>query len=245
MASERLSRRALLAVIVVAITSLALDRVFGRDGISVSNGGRLAVETVSLPDPKREGDVSVEEAIANRRSRREYGDVALERDELSQLLWSMQGVTEDLTGHRAAPSAGGLYPLELYVILGDPGVEGLEAGIYQYRHRAHELALLERGNVQADLRAAAVDQEAVELAAIDVVVAAVDERTTQKYGRRGELRYVPMEAGHAGENLYLQAEALALSTVSIGAFSDERVRDILQLPENERPLYIFPVGVRS
>ena len=84
-----------------------------------------------------------------------------------------------------------------------------------------------------------------ERAALDVVVTAVDERTTGKYGERGERRYVPMEAGHAGENLYLQAESLGLATVSIGAFDDGRVRDLVGAPENHRPLYVFPVGKRA
>ena len=129
--------------------------------------------------------------------------------------------------------------------MGDPGVGDLDAGVYHYRPVTHELDLLERGDRRADLQAASIDQEAVGRAPVDVVVCAVDERTTRKYGERGEWRYVPMEAGHAGENLYLQAEALGLSTVSIGAFDDGRVRSLVGAPADQRPLYVFPVGARA
>ena len=124
-------------------------------------------------------------------------------------------------------------------------MEGLDVGVYRYEPDGHHLTLVEPGDVQAELRAAAVDQDVVERAALDVVIAAVDERTTAKYGERGARRYVPMEAGHAGENLYLQAEAHGLSTVSIGAFDDGRVREIVRAPEHHRPLYVFPVGTRA
>ncbi|MFA9518655.1 SagB/ThcOx family dehydrogenase [Halopenitus sp. H-Gu1] len=241
------SRRTVLTLLAVAGLSLVLALVFGAFRIVRTDGGNReqAVESVSLPTPSGESDVSVEEAIANRRSRREYDENALSRRELGQLLWAAQGVTERTTGYRAAPSAGALYPLEVYVVVGTPGVDDLGSGVYHYRPENHELARRKTGTVQSELRAAAVDQEFVEEAAIDIVVCAVDERTTGKYGERGRKRYVPMEAGHAGENLYLQAEALGLATVSIGAFSDDRVRDVVEAPSDQRPLYVFPVGGRQ
>jgi SagB-type dehydrogenase family enzyme len=247
MPPERPSRRTILTLLVVAGLSLALDLVFGAFRIVRTDGGERwqAEGSVPLPAPRGESDVSVEEAVADRRSRREYGDRALDRRELGQLLWATQGVTDRVRGFRAAPSAGALYPLEVYVVVGSSGVEGLESGVYRYRPGRHELGRGRTGDVQSELRAAAIDQEFVEDAAVDIVVCAVDERTTQKYGERGEQRYVPMEAGHAGENLYLQAEALGLATVSIGAFRDDRVRDVVAAPASQRPLYIFPVGGRA
>ncbi|WP_254522046.1 SagB/ThcOx family dehydrogenase [Natrinema caseinilyticum] len=209
MLSERLLRRTTVSGLAAGLASLIPGR-----GNAGARGDRLHrvredAEAVSLPPPETDGDSSVERAIANRRSRREFAATPITRRELSQLLWAAQGITEPESGHRAAPSAGALYPLEVSVIVGDPGVDGLDAGVYRYRPTPHELALRGRGNVQAELRAAAVDQGAVERAAIDVVICAVDERTTREYGKRGRLRYVPMEVGHAGQNLSLQAEALA------------------------------------
>ena len=247
MALERPSRRTILTLLVVAGLSLALDLVFGAFRfVRTDDGAEWSVEeSVTLPRPRERSDVSVEEAIAGRRSRRAYSDRALDRGELGQLLWATQGVTNRDKGFRAAPSAGALYPLEVYVVVGSPGVEGLESGVYRYRPGRHELDRGRTGNVQSELRAGAVDQEFVEEAAVDIVVCAVDERTTRKYGERGRQRYVPMEAGHAGENLSLQAEALGLATVSVGAFRDDRVRDIVEAPADQRPLYIFPVGGRA
>jgi SagB-type dehydrogenase family enzyme len=236
-----------LTLLGVAGLSVLLDLAFGAFRIVRTDGGDgwAADETVSLPTPRGQSDVSVEAAIADRRSRRTYADRPLTRRELGQLLWATQGVTDRASGYRAAPSAGALFPLEVYVAVGAAGVEDLESGVYRYRPQRHDLGRGDTGDVRSELRAAAVDQAFVEAAAVDIVVCAVDERTTPKYGERGRRRYVPMEAGHAGENLYLQAEALGLATVSVGAFADDRVRDILGAPANQRPLYIFPVGGRA
>ncbi|MFC4247336.1 SagB/ThcOx family dehydrogenase [Natribaculum luteum] len=245
MTLRRLLRRTTVSGLAAGIVSLLL----GRGNASARDDSPLQVregiETVSLPPPETDGDVAVERAIANRRSRREYAATPITRRELSQLLWAVQGITDPESGYRAAPSAGARYPLEVYVVVGDPGVDGLDAGVYRYRPEPHDLALSARGNVQAELRAAAVGQEPVGRAAIDVVICAVDERTTREYGERGRLRYVPMEAGHVGENLYLQAEALDLSTVAIGSFRDRRVRTLVDASPDCRPLYIYPVGARA
>lgn len=244
---ERPSRRTIVTLVVAAVLSVLLNLAFRPFRIvRTGDDGRWQVtESVSLPPPSRDSDISVEKAIENRRSRREYGERTLERRELGQLLWAAQGETNRMSDFRAAPSAGALYPLELYVIVGTPGVEGLKSGVYRYQPSGHEVIPGKTENVQPQLQVAALNQEAVEKAAIDIVVCAVDERVTGKYGDRGKQRYVPMEAGHAGENLYLQAESLGLSTVAIGAFRDDSVRNILGAPANQRPLYIFPVGVRA
>jgi SagB-type dehydrogenase family enzyme len=206
-------------------------------------------ESFALPRPRTaEGDKQVAEAIADRRSRREFGPGPLTSAELGQLLWAGQGITKRRpTGvdFRAAPSAGATYPLELFVVVGDPGVDGFDAGVYRYDLHEHALELIRTGDVQSELEQVAVDQEWVGAAALDIVVTGVDERTTRRYGRRGRLRYVPMEAGHVGENIYLQAESLGLSTVSIGAFRDAALRDLLDVPDSHRPLYIYPVGQRA
>lgn len=243
---ERPSRRTILALLVVGAVSLLVDFVFGEVGVLRTDGGESPTgATVSLPSHHAGGDVSVEEAIGDRRSRREYGDRPLELQELAQLCWAAQGMTDRASGHRAAPSAGALYPLELYVVVGTPGVADLDSGVYRYRPGNHDLVRERTGDLQSRLRDAAVEQDHVGAAAVDLVVTAVDERTTGKYGERGSARYVPMEAGHAGENVYLQAESLGLATVAVGAFADDRVREIVGAPGNQRPLYVFPVGARA
>ena len=195
-------------------------------------------ERIVLPEPRYESKVSVEEALLKRRSVRDYTGEALTLPEVAQLLWAAQGITEP-TGKRTAPSAGALYPLEVYLVVGS--VEGVTPGIYRYQPLQHELVKVCAGESRAALAEAALHQESIEQGAIDIVIAAVYERTTSKYGNRG-VRYVYMEAGHAAENLYLQAEAMNLGTVVIGAFSDEPVKQVLNLPEDEEPLYIMPVG---
>ncbi|MDR7419992.1 MAG: SagB/ThcOx family dehydrogenase [Armatimonadota bacterium] len=184
--------------------------------------------------------MSLESAIARRRSTRAFADAPLALADVAQLLWSAQGVT-DQEGHRAAPSAGALYPLELYLVVAR--VEGVSPGVYRYIPARHALELVRAGDVRSRLMAAALDQTCVGAGAAHLVFSAVYERTTAKYGERGT-RYVHMDVGHAGQNVYLQAEALGLGTVAVAAFDDARVREILGLPGNEHPLYIMPVGRR-
>ncbi len=176
--------------------------------------------------------------MLGRRSVREYADLPLSLEEVSQLLWAAQGITSDWGG-RTAPSAGALYPLEVYLVVGS--VDNLGVGVYKYQPQEHALVRVGDGDVRAELASAALRQSFVAEAAVDIVIGAVYERTTRKYGDRG-VRYVHMEAGHAAQNIYLEVVALDLGTVTIGAFSDELVMDILDMPESEVPLYIMPVG---
>lgn len=196
-------------------------------------------ETIQLPSPEHESDTSVEEALLSRRSVREYRDQPLGLAELTQLLWAAQGITDQNRGFRTAPSAGGLYPLELYVVIGD--VEGVAPGIYKYRPPAHDLVRVGQGDVREQLSDVAVEQRWVEEGAAVIVFAAVYERTTEKYGDRG-IRYVHMEVGHAAQNVYLQAVSLDLGTVFVGAFFDEDLKQLLHMEETETPLGIMPIG---
>lgn len=197
-----------------------------------------AARTIELLKPKLSGDISLEQLLQKRRSVREYRPESLVLTELSQLLWAAQGIT-DRRGYRTAPSAGALYPLELYVVSGD--IRSLPRGIYQYSVKKHELRPVLQQDVRKALARAALHQSCVRDAAMVVVIAAVYDRTTSKYGRRGR-RYVFMEAGHVAQNLYLQAEALGLGTVTVGAFDDNRVAAVLNLPENVAPLMLMPFG---
>ena len=196
---------------------------------------------IILPEPRYDSDVSVEEALLKRRSVRSYTDEALTLPELAQLLWAAQGIT-DPSGKRTAPSAGALYPLEVYVVVGS--VENVAKGVYKYKPHQHELIKVLDGEQREALSQAALGQQSVAHGAADIVITAIYDRTTGKYGDRGA-RYVYMEAGHAAQNVYLQAAAMNLGTVVIGAFYDDRVKEVLNLPEDEEPLYIMPVGRKT
>ena len=194
--------------------------------------------TVDLPQPRLRGVVSLEEALLNRRSVREYSEAPMTLVEVSQLLWAAQGLTSDWGG-RTAPSAGALYPLELYLVAGN--VSGLPPGVYKYQPVLRRLVLIKEGDLREPLARAAVNQTWMKDGAIEIVVAAVQDRTTVKYGERG-VRYVYMEAGHAAQNVLLQATALDLGATPVGAFYEDQVIELLDMPGNEAPLYIIPVG---
>ena len=155
-----------------------------------------------------------------------------------QLLWAAQGVTSS-AGERTAPSAGALYPLEVYLVAGS--VDVLPAGVYRYRPQKHALRVHLAGDRRRELGEAALGQTAVSKAPAVLVVVALYARTARKYGVRAE-RYVHIEAGHVAQNVYLQAQVLGLGTVIVGAFEDDAVRSALELPQTESPLALLPVG---
>lgn len=217
--------------------SSILTVLFATDSSPANNPSH---EPIKLPQPMYTSKTSVEKALQERRSIRDYQKLPITLSELSQLLWAAQGISGS-GGRRTAPSAGALYPLEVYAVIGN--VTGLSAGIYLYNPHKHELAGIAAGDSRAALCKAALGQTPVKNAAAVLVFSAVYERTTIKYGERG-IRYVHMEAGHAAQNVYLQAVSLDLGTVVIGAFHDEQVRTVLRLSGQEQPLYIMPVGKR-
>lgn len=200
-----------------------------------------AAPGVALPQPQVDGDMAVERALSLRRSTRDFAGDPLELGDVGQLLWAAQGVTS-ASGGRTAPSAGGLHPLEVYLVAG--AVAGLPPGMYRYRPGAGDLQLLGRGDLRADLAEAALGQAAITAAPASLVLAARPERTAAKYGDRAD-RFVALEAGHAAQNVYLQAAARGLGTVSIGSFGDDAVRSVLGLPDREVPMYVMPVGRTS
>ncbi len=204
---------------------------------------------IKLPSPQLKGKVSLEETILRRRAVRRYRREPLDLSQLSQILWSAQGIT-GTREFRAAPSAGATYPLEIFVFVGKQGViaseakqapEELQAGIYHYEAASHSLSLHNPADLRPDLARATLDQEFIIDAPVDIVICALYHRTSYRYGRRGE-RYVHIEVGHVGENIHLQAVALGLATVEVGAFHDEEVRKVLGVEEQIKPLYIMPLG---
>jgi len=173
-----------------------------------------------------------------RRSARSFSDRPLTLIQASQLLWAAQGI--NFKGHlRTTPSAGALYPLETYLVAGN--VEKLAAGCYRYDSNEHQLEVISDKDVRSDLCTAALGQSYVADAPALILLTAVYSRMMPRYGDRG-VRYAIMEAGHAAQNMALQAAALSLGTVAVGSFDDEAVTGIMNLPEGEAPLYILPVG---
>lgn len=194
---------------------------------------------VDLPVPAKDSETSIEEALLRRRSVRDYTGEPLTLSEVSQLLWAAQGITAPAWGGRTAPSAGATYPLEVYLVVGD--VKNLPVGVYRYEPEGHRLVRVLESDKRVELSRAALGQAWVREGAVSIVFSAVYERTTRRYGDRG-IRYVHMEVGHAGQNVHLQAVSLNLGTVVVGAFHDEEVKRVLNLPDDEQPLYIMPVG---
>jgi len=192
-----------------------------------------AQNEIALPEPKTKGVMSLEESIAKRRSVRSYRSKKLSLQQISQLLWAAQGVTDTNRGLRAAPSAGGMYPLEIYLVKDD--------GIFNYKYDRHSLEKISGKDVRSNLVVVAWNQIFIQQAPVSVVICAVRSRVTDRYGARGDM-YVDIEVGHAAENLHLQAVALGLASVPVGAFDDGKVRKILGLPRNVEPIYIIPVG---
>jgi SagB-type dehydrogenase family enzyme len=193
------------------------------------------LKEIQLPAPIKAGKMSVEEAILNRRSERDFIDQDLDWAVVGQLLWAAQGITAKRLGYsfRAAPSAGALYPMEIYLVN--------KEGLFHYVPAGHKLEVLGDADLRGALAGACLGQASVREAAIDIVICAVYQRVTGRYGQRG-IRYVDIEAGHIAQNVHLQAVALGLGSVPIGAFDDQRVSDALSLPDEQEPLYIIPVG---
>jgi len=226
-------------------------------GVSKNEGNSVGLTktddaplTYILPSPKTDGKVSVEKAMAVRRSHRNFQNRELSAEQLSQILWAAYGITEVSNnrptlrgGFRTAPSAGARYPFEIYAVVGK--VTGIEPGVYRYIADGHKMVQTMDKDVREELCAAALGQTMVKEAPVTIFYSAIYERMTERYGDRGRERYVCMDLGHSAQNIYLQAEALHLGTCAIGAFTDRRVSELLRLPEKEEPLYMMPVGYKA
>jgi SagB-type dehydrogenase family enzyme len=193
--------------------------------------GQAAGEVVKLPAPRTSGGLAANEAIATRHSVRDFRRDALTWAQIGQLLWAAQGITHD-QDKRTAPSAGALYPLEIYAATAD--------GLFHYIPKRHEARRVADRDVRREIRRAALDQDALDAPAV-FAFAAVPSRTAQRYGDRA-LRYVHMEVGHAAQNLLLEAAVLGLGAVPVGAFDDVELQRALHLPVGQIPLYLVPVG---
>lgn len=201
----------------------------------------FAQKAIQLPAPDTESGMSVRKAIYERRSVRGYENTPLTIEQVSQLLWAAGGETIDgITGPtRAYPSAGASYPLEIYLVAGN--VEGLDAGLYHYNWKDNTLSVMEKGDLRAPLAKAAYGQGMITAAPATIVVTAIYEKATSRYGDRGRTHYVPMDAGHLGQNVHLEAHNLGLGTVMMAGFKEKEVADVLKGVEGT-PVYMMPVG---
>lgn len=215
---------------------MALERTFIVLFTAFPMMTQTAEKMIRLPAPVLKGGVTVEEALNRRRSIRDFAETPLSLREVGQLVWAAQGISYS-PNRRTSPSAGATYPLVLYLVVNR--AENLDPGVYRYHPEEHGLTSLKTGDVSDALVRACLNQRFVKSASVVLVIAAKSERTTRRYGERG-VRYVHMECGHAGQNIYLQAEAMALGTVAVGAFEDARVQEVTGIPEPV--LYLFPVG---
>ncbi len=204
----------------------------------IPNSGS-GLDVIKLPPPVHESDHSLERAIFERVSRRNFSGSPLELDQAAQLLWAAQGTGIDgATGaSRTAPSAGATHPMKIYLVAGE--VDGLDPGVYRYRYDEHSLVKKVSGDLRQSLASAALNQQFISTAPASIVLAADYDRTTTRYGDRG-IRYVHMEVGHITQNIHLQCEALSLGGVAVGAFNDHKVKELLMLEVD--PLMIFPIG---
>lgn len=232
----KLSRRTLRG----SMVSFILNSTFFVIIILLS-GEAKGEKMIKLPKPQTKGKVSLEEAINRRSSVRSYSSKPLTMTQLSQILWAAGGKRVDAAteASRTIPSAGALYPLEIFVLAGK--VENLKEGLYQYHHIDHSLGLLKEDDLRMELSRLAWGQDFLAQAPADLVVVAEPSRTTDVYGERGK-RYIQIEVGHLGQNVSLQAEALGLSTCAVGAFDDDGVSKVLGLKKGLIPLYILPLG---
>lgn len=194
---------------------------------------------VKLMPPDKRGGMALTEALVRRRSVRSYQPVGITTGQLGQVLWAAQGLRDG--ENRTAPSAGAIYPLELYLTCGADGVIGQPPGTYRYHPGSHSLFHHSAEDARLHLSEAAYDQECIVLAPVVIIISAYFERITQRYGPRAE-RYVYLEAGHVGQNIALQVAVLGLGTVAVGAFDDRAAARALQLQAPIKPVYILPIG---
>ena len=199
---------------------------------------------MNLPQPRIEGEVSLERTIKDRRTIRSFTKDALTLEQFSQLLWAAYGITDDRGSKRAAASGGALYPMDIYGVVGENGVEGLQAGIYHYEPMGHTVLLLLEGDLRQDLARASLGQMWMARPPLTLVISAEYARITSKYGKRG-VRYAMIEAGLMSQNVFLQSEALGLGAGIVGAFHDEDVIRVMNVPPSHEPLLIMPVGYKN
>ena len=222
---------AMLLVLMVMVFFLVsfpagIEKVFAQDKSA-------SAATIKLPAPKYSSDTSVEKALLERRSVRSYKAEPLTIPDIAQILWAAQGITEPKKGMRTAPSARGMYLIEVYLIAGN--VTNLPAGMYKYGPQGHELIKIAEGNIKDDLFKAA-GQAQIKSAPVALLIVGKSAEAS------GNPPWMYLEAGHVSQNVYLQAESLKLGAVTMAGFKTDDVKKALNLPAGEQPIYIMCVG---
>jgi SagB-type dehydrogenase family enzyme len=196
---------------------------------------------IKLPARKTSKEINVGHALEKRASCRNFERKSITMQELANILWAGQGViSKSFNMRRTAPSAGATFPLEILVAVRKKGVDGLEEGIYQYIPEEHSLHKLADKDITGDLVEACFNQDFIQNAGVNLMIACDYNRTKDRYAERGE-RYVWMEAGSATQNVALEAVELKLGTVVIGAFEDNKVSGLYGL-DKWHPVAVMPIG---
>jgi len=197
-------------------------------------------QNISLPAAATDSQYSLEKSLANRRSARAFAEDAVSLENLGQMLWSAQGVTDDM-GHRTAPSGHSIYPINIYAVVRN--VTGLEPGLYHYIPESHSLGQLLNSS---ELLTDDAEQASVKAAPVVLVFGAIYSKAATQYSPwETAVKVTNQESGHISENIYLQAQSLGLGTVVVGGFSPDNVKNMLQLPANETIVYLQPFGVNA
>jgi SagB-type dehydrogenase family enzyme len=240
-----LTRREILIGLGKGLITLPFTAFMSVTGAREARAGRSIRKEghMKLPQPRFEGEVFLEQTIRHRRTVRSFGSHPLTLAQCSQILWAAQGITDDRGFKRAAPSAGALYPMDIYAVVGQHGVESLDAGIYHYEPGNHAVFSVFGGDIRKELAAASLSQMWMATAPLDIVITAEYQRINIKYGQRGK-RYAMMESGHIAQNVFLQGGALGLGVGIVGAFDDEDVNRLMKIPKSHEPLLIMPVGYK-
>ena len=242
--NSRLTRRqacrlgGMLGLFIYGIVQFRPVHVLAKSRKIYKKGG-----TLNLPAPMLDGDVSLQKTIKHRRTVRSFSNKPLTVGQLSQILWAAQGITEDSGLKRAAPSAGALYPIDIYAVMGNNSVRELYQGVYHYYPPDHSIEKIIDTDAREDVAVASLRQMWMATAPVILVITSEYSRITIKYGERGK-RYAMIEVGHIGQNIFLQCEALGLCAGIVGAFYDTQVAGAIKTQKNHEPLIIMPVGWR-
>lgn len=196
---------------------------------------------IKLSKPSFDGPISLEKAIKGRRTVRSFSSTKMTEPQFSQLLWAAQGITEDRGNKRSAPSAGALYPMDVYAAVGKDAVNGVEEGVYHYNPTDHVVIRILENDIRKDVARASLEQMWMAHAPVIMVITSEYSRITVKYREKG-ISYAIMEAGHISQNIFLQGVALGLSAGIVGAFREEKIMKCMGIPRQHIPLIIMPIG---